>query len=191
MCIRQWFVSKSCRLTNYKTLHLHHLVLTRQMLPCCHLKVTPFHCTSLPCLDRLPDLWPLGTQRVLWWGGLSTMQPDSLSSPETQNLAQSACLSSGHVTVSASRLQRSALDWCRLEQPWQTKRIMLQFLASAACSKWIPISKHTRRTSRGGKLRRKRRFCARLVVRIRCRWSEQKPGFSLALVSWSKNAQLT
>lgn len=35
--------------------------------------------------------------------------------------------------------QQSVLDWFRLEKPWQTQRIVLQFLSSAAFSKWIPI----------------------------------------------------
>lgn len=90
---------------------------------------------------------------------LADMQPDSLLSPETKKKPRTkrtpVC-----VTVSASGQQQSVLDWFRLEKPWQTKRIMLQFLATVACSKWIPTSKHTRRTSRGGKLQLKQRFCA-------------------------------
>lgn len=68
--------------------------------------------------------------------------------------AHTQCIS--RLCSSLSRQQQqSELDCSRLEEPWQSWGIELQFLSSTPFSKWIPISKRTRRTSRGGKIRLK------------------------------------
>lgn len=66
-------------------------------------------------------------------------------------------------SVRSSRQQQSVLDWSSLEKPWQTWRIMLQFLSSASFSRWIPTSSRTSRTSGGGKVRLKGGFVNTLL----------------------------
>lgn len=68
---------------------------------------------------------------------------------------------------------------------------MLQFLSSAAFSKWIPISKHTRRTSSGGKTWLKVWFVNSLAPKKITRWKRTEARFTLAFVFCNNKTQLS
>lgn len=107
----------------------------------CHLKDTlPQRCLFLTQVTRS---WSCTLQR----DGLGSKAPLCLSSVVVKRRAHAA---PGPFFLTRAAPQ-SALDCSGLEPPWQTPRILLRFQSSAVSSKWTPICKPTRRTSRGGK----------------------------------------
>lgn len=111
--------------------------------------ILKLHCAQHP----LPQLWPVlniprCNRTQLAGSHLTLCYLQSLKSLPTAHSSPLFQTQPVHSAALGARLLSSG----KKKKPWQTQRIMLRFLPSAAFSKWIPISKRTRRTSRGGKI---------------------------------------